>query len=102
MVPRRNGAVREVILTSPMHVEYTIHMYGVDVANQLRASYSTQNRSHKWWHCIFFILLDMTVVNIFIIYVTARKTFFVHRRKPMTHLQFMTELCGALLRNWEG
>jgi hypothetical protein len=34
MGPRWNGAMREVILTSPMHVEYTTHMYGVDVANQ--------------------------------------------------------------------
>jgi hypothetical protein len=85
-VPRRNGAVREAIPTSPMHVEYTTHMRGVDVADQLRASYSTQNRSHKWWHRIFFFLLDMTVVNMFIMYVAACKTSFAHPRKPMTHL----------------
>jgi hypothetical protein len=30
-VPRRNGAVREAIPTSPIHVEYTTHMRGVDV-----------------------------------------------------------------------
>jgi hypothetical protein len=81
-VPRRNGAVRETIPTSPMHVEYT-----------------TQNRSHKWWHRIFFFLLDMTVINMFIMYVAAYKTSFAHPRKPMTHLQFRTELCRALLRN---
>jgi hypothetical protein len=46
-VSRRNGAVREAIPTSPMHVEYTTHMRGIHVADQLRISYSTQNRSHK-------------------------------------------------------
>jgi hypothetical protein len=46
-VPRRNGAVHEAIPTSPMHVEYTTHMRGVDVADQLWASYSIQNQSHK-------------------------------------------------------
>jgi hypothetical protein len=102
MVPRRNGTVREAIPTSPMHVEYTTHMRGVDVADQLRVSYSTQNRSHKWWHRIFFFLLDMTVVNMFIMYIAACKTSFVYPRKPVTHLQFRIELYRALLRNWEG
>jgi hypothetical protein len=35
-VPRRNGPVREKIPTSPMLVEYTTFMRGVDVADQLR------------------------------------------------------------------
>jgi hypothetical protein len=54
-VPRRNGAERENIMTSPVHLEYTTHMRGVDVADQLRASYSTQNRTHKWLYRIFFL-----------------------------------------------
>jgi hypothetical protein len=67
-VPRRNGAVRENIPTSPMLLEYTTFMRGVDVADQLRASYSLQSRSHKWWHRIFFALLDITEVNIYVMY----------------------------------
>ena len=35
IVPRRNGAERENIMTSLVHLEYTIHMRGVDVADQL-------------------------------------------------------------------
>jgi hypothetical protein len=35
-------------LTSPMLVEYTTFMRVVDVTYQLRASYSSQSRSHKW------------------------------------------------------
>ena len=34
-IPRRNGSIHEEILTSPMHLEYTTHMHGVDVADQL-------------------------------------------------------------------
>ena len=102
MVPRWNGAMREAIPTSPIHVEYTTHMHGVDVADQLRTWYTTHNRSHKWWHYMFFFLLDMKVVTMFIMYVAACKTFFMHPRKPRHTYTFMTELCGALLRNWEG
>ena len=43
----RRGAMRENIHTSPMPQEYTQFMHGVDVADQLRASYSCQVRSHK-------------------------------------------------------
>ena len=42
LVPRRNGSICEEIQTSSMHLEYTMHMCGVDVADQLRASYSCQ------------------------------------------------------------
>jgi hypothetical protein len=42
-VPCRNGPVREKIPTSPMLLEYTTYMRGVDVADQLRASYSSQS-----------------------------------------------------------
>jgi hypothetical protein len=53
-VPHQNGAIREDVMTSPMHLEYTTHMRGIDVADQLRASYSCQTRSHKWWHRVFY------------------------------------------------
>ena len=41
IVPRRNGVVCEAIPTSSMHVVYTTHMRGIDVADQLQASSST-------------------------------------------------------------
>jgi hypothetical protein len=52
IVPWRNGAVREIVPMSPMLVDYTTSMRGVDVAYQLQASYSSQSHSHKWWHRI--------------------------------------------------
>jgi hypothetical protein len=97
--PRRQGATRINIQTSLVLLEYTTDMRGVDVADQLRASYSAQVRSHKWWHRIFFFLLDMTVVNMYIIYVECVKNLWVPRL-PMTHLQFKMGLCEALLEGW--
>jgi hypothetical protein len=101
IVPRRNGPVRDTIHTSPMHLEYTTHMRGVDVADQLRASYSCQTRSHKWWHQVFFFLIDTTVVNMYVMYLAHLRRARVPSR-PMSHLQFKTQLCEALLQNWPG
>jgi hypothetical protein len=100
-VPRRNGVIRENIQTSPIHLEYTTHMQGVDVADQLCASYSCQTRSHKWWHQVFFFLVDTTIVNMYILYLAHLQQQRVPQR-PMTHLQFKLQLCEALLQNWGG
>jgi hypothetical protein len=96
-IPRKNGVVREDIMTFPMHFEYTTHMCGANMVDQLRALYSMQNRTYKWWHRIFFFFLDMTIVNIFIIYLAKCKG----RSKPsMSHLQFRVELYETLLQQW--
>ena len=98
-VPRQTRAVRNLIPTSPIHLEYTTYMRGVDVADQLRASYSCQTRSHKWWHRIFWFLLDTTVVNMYIYYLALRRER-GRRVAPMTHLQFKTQFCENLTKDW--
>lgn len=49
-VLRREGAVYKLIKTSPLHLEYTTFIHGVDIADHLRGTYSSQVHSHKWWH----------------------------------------------------
>jgi hypothetical protein len=44
------------ILTSPMLVHYQENMCGVDVLD------------HKWWHPIMFHVIDITIVNSYIMY----------------------------------
>lgn len=76
--------------TSPIHLEYTTYMRGVDVADQLRGEYSCQVRSHKWWHRIFFFLLDTTMVNGYILHCHSSMGL---AQPPMSHLEFL--LCTA-------
>jgi hypothetical protein len=85
-VPRWNGVVREKIPTSPMLLEYTTYTRGVDVADQLQASYSSQSRSHKWWHRVIFALLDISEVNTYIMYLDRYKQGPNPVTTPMTHL----------------
>jgi hypothetical protein len=100
-VPRRCGSVKNMIKTSPIHKEYTTYMRGVDVADQLRGSYSCQVRSHKWWHRLFYFLIDTTVVNMWILHKTILKQ---HDRPKdvLTHFKFIMSLCKSLTKNWGG
>ena len=72
-VPRRSGALRHQIPTPSILLEYTTYMRGVDVADQLKSSYTAVSRSHKWWHKIFNGLLDISMVNMYIMYLDRCK-----------------------------
>jgi hypothetical protein len=44
----RNGENRPLINTSPVHLECTNNMWGVDVADHVRSNYSCLVRTRKW------------------------------------------------------
>jgi hypothetical protein len=48
--------------------DYNKHMGGVDVSDQYISSYSFIRKSKKWWRKMFFWLLEVAVVNSFILY----------------------------------
>ena len=48
--------------------EYNRIMGGVDRFDQLRERYTVGRRSIKWWHRILYWLIDLAVVNSFIMY----------------------------------
>ncbi|GFO21829.1 PiggyBac transposable element-derived protein 4-like [Plakobranchus ocellatus] len=45
-----------------------MHMGGVDRADMLCGSYGLSWKSKKWWHRVFFGLIDRTLVNAYIVY----------------------------------
>ena len=87
------------IITSPVHHKYISHMRGVDVANQLQASYSCQSRSHKWWHRIFDFLLDQIEVNMYVLYLDQVRCQRM-RVPPMNHLEFKMKFCESLVAKY--
>jgi hypothetical protein len=59
---------RPLISTSLAHLEYTTKVRGVDVADHLRSSYTSLTRSHKWWHRVFNYVLDLSMTNMYLMY----------------------------------
>ena len=101
IVLRRNGATQSEIRTSPVLKEYTKNMHGVDVANYLRGNYSSLTRTYKWWLRVFHFLLDMSIVNMYIMYLEILQK--LHKlHEAITHLQFQHGLCKALTWRWKG
>lgn len=64
---QKDGTLKNV--TCPVIIpDYNIYMGGVDMANRLYQASCTDRRSKKWWHRLFFGLIDMASVNSYIVH----------------------------------
>ena len=68
---------------------YSRLMKGVDLSNQIISYYELNRKTIKWWKRIFFHLLDIAIVNSFIIY----KKFV---NSNITQKQFRLELVNTI------
>lgn len=67
VVKRKNKDGSVTYLYSPIAIaEYNKIMCGVDRFDQLLERYAIGLRSVKWWHRIFYYLLDLAIVNSYI------------------------------------
>ncbi|XP_022174208.1 uncharacterized protein LOC111036488 [Myzus persicae] len=68
-VNRKNKDGSSVSVKCPASVsDYNKYMGGVDHADRLRALYNIERKSRKWWHRLFFGLLDIMFVNSYVVY----------------------------------
>ena len=85
---RVQGGLEEI--RKPVVVEqYNQFMGGVDRSDQLLSYYGFAHRTVKWWRRAVFHLLDMAVVNAYVLH--------THINKRLTHEQFRIELTKELL-----
>lgn len=64
---KADGTTEEV--TKPVAVlNYTAKMGGVDRADHYCASYNFSRKSKKWWHKVFFWILEVSIVNAYLLF----------------------------------
>ena len=68
---------REVVQKPMVIVEYNKYMGGVDCADQLLCYCGFGHRTIRWWRRAFFIIVDMAVVNSYIL-ITAHWQKVIH------------------------
>lgn len=63
----KNG--NKVVIACPKAVEaYNSEMGGVDKADMLKSIYGIDRKSKKWWHRLFFHLVDVSIINAYVVY----------------------------------
>ena len=102
-VKRKNqdGSTTEVKCPTSV-AEYNRYMGGVDLHDQLKCYYSYDRKSKRWWMRLFFHLLDIAVVNAYILY---RHCYKLHwhpplKFKPDKQLAFRTEIIDQLVNHF--
>lgn len=83
---------QEDILKPLVVEEYNRHMGGVDTGDQLQSYYGFSHRTVKWWRRLFFHLIDLAIVNAYILYLMSPCS-----GMRLTHAQFRIELAKELL-----
>ncbi len=80
---------------------YNHYMGGVDIADQLRAKFSTQQRGFKPWRPLFYQLLDTAIINSFRLFEHQRKEKLGSGKDKVrsAHRAFRNALVEALLKD---
>ena len=86
-------------MTSSMHLKYSTHIvvwtWRINCKRHIAWRTALTNGGTRF----SFFLLDMAVINMFLIYLAKCKK---RSQKLVTLVQFRVELCEVLLQNWVG
>jgi hypothetical protein len=67
-------------------MNYTHNMGGVDLSDELREYYGVGRSSKKWWKFVFHFVINICVVNSFILYdKTSRPSRTAHGNRQLTY-----------------
>ena len=69
----------------------------VDVADQVRTYFPAKLRSFKWWHSIFFWIVDSAASNAYIVHKEGKAA---RGERPLSHFEFVDQLADALIGIW--
>jgi len=90
-VQRRQKDGRKIVVKCPTVArDYNQHMGGVDKHDMYKQLYGIDRKSVKWWHRLFFGLLDMSLVNSFLL-------FKQHTESPISLLEYRREIATSLI-----
>ena len=88
---RAVAGVQDVVMKPQPIADYNRFMGGVDLADQLRQVHTIHQKHRMWWKYLCFYLLDVSIVNAYIVYKATPGV------KSVSHLQFNTQLAHQLI-----
>ena len=92
----RRGSDEPFSKPLPIH-EYNKFMGGVDHCDQLISNYAIKRRSKKWWKKVFYRLLELSVINAYVIFAKLNPEYTSHRFHRYFREALIHELVQPLL-----
>ena len=94
IVHRHRANVVEEVTKPTVIMDYTSKMGAVDHADQMCGSYNFCRKSFKWWRKLFFWLVEVAVVNSYILQNISKRQ---AGEREMTHLDYRRRLIVELV-----
>ncbi|XP_035827541.1 piggyBac transposable element-derived protein 3-like [Aplysia californica] len=92
---RVKGGIQHVEIPNSV-LNYNNHMFGVDLADQLRSYYAVGRSGVKWWRYILWFVVQVSIVNAWNLYRAAQRPLPSNAR-GVSHLKFRLDICSALV-----
>jgi len=92
-----NDQSRKILPIPEFINDYNYHMCSVDIADQLRSYYSTQQRCRRNWLPLFYWLLDTSLVNAYRIHRTISSHSNTGRKLQSEHFHFRSDVADQLI-----
>ena len=105
--PTQTGRkTKEYVHTQPLPIpqmvdDYNHFMNGVDIADQLRAMFTTEQQTSRTWMPLFYYLLDTAICNAYILSEHYRKSKANYKYIRGTHQAFRENLIDELLTHYK-
>ncbi|KAK3889423.1 hypothetical protein Pcinc_006587 [Petrolisthes cinctipes] len=77
--------------------QYNMYMGGVDLCDQMISYYRTFFGSKKYYHRLFFHLIDLAVVNSWMLYRRDAESLKVKQQSQLPHCEFKYKLANSLM-----
>jgi hypothetical protein len=77
--------------------DYNHHMHAVDLADQLRAGFTTTRRCRRTWKPLLYLLIDLAAINAFRLSSYCDPAYTRDFKRTSKHARFHAELALALM-----
>ena len=94
-----SGKILKKIPICPIVRSYRLWMGAVDTFDQFRSYIKLEMRTGKFWHVMFWFILESALVNAWILYRVSRELALLE--VEYTHFQFRVAIALALAQEWE-
>ena len=79
--------------------DYNVHMIEVDGMDQLTSYYSFTHKTVKWWRKVFFWMVEVALVNTYIIHKKLQQSIEMPAKSHITlRREILIELCKPLMQ----
>ena len=97
--PGYPGKIQKIINFPPMIKFYRLFMGAVDTFDQFRAYIKLDLRSTKFWHPMFFFIIESAMINAWVLYKCTREL--ANLPLQYDHVQFRRSVALSLAAEWE-